>query len=165
MELNNHVIKETYIRLMSDTLVKKIKILSVLIDLTERQGGLIGADSFDEEEFLQLIAMKDEQLTELRVLDDGFDKLFQSVKEELLKNKDLYSSEIITMKEHITEITDLSVKLQACEKRNKSGLEVVFTRKRRDIKNARMSSQSAANYYKAMTNQNEIHSAFYDRKN
>ena len=76
-----------------------------------------------------------------------------------------YSVEISCMKELITKITDLSVRLQAIEKRNKEKFEAVIASKRIEIKKLRISNQTATNYYKTMAQQHESQSYFYDKKN
>lgn len=165
MELDNQIAKQTYIRMMAETLDKKTDLLIRLMELTNQQEGLIASDQFDEEEFNRIISAKEEELQKLSKLDDGFEKLYESIKEELVVGKNKYEEEIAKMKESISKITDISMKLQATEKRNKAGLEFLFARKRKDIKNARMSSQTVASYYKAMSRQNETQSIFYDKKN
>jgi hypothetical protein len=134
------------------------------MDLTQEQESVIASDKFEEDEFLKLIEQKEEQLQSLNMLDTGFERIYESVKEELTLNKSKYQSEVIALKEYIGLITDLSVKTQALERRNKSKLEIVLAQKRKEIKNSRMSNQSVTNYYKTMAMQHEPQSYFYDKK-
>jgi hypothetical protein len=164
MDLDNHDTKQVYIQLLTEVLQKKIEVFHKLLDLTLRQENIIGAEPFTEDEFLQTISKKETQINDLSKLDSGFEKLYNSVKEELSLNKDKYKNEISLLKDQISAITELSVKIQATEKRNKTRLEAVLARKRKDIKTARISSQTATNYYKTMANQHEAQSFFYDKK-
>jgi hypothetical protein len=164
MDLDNHDTKQVYIQLLTEVLQKKIEVFHKLLDLTLRQENIIGAEPFTEDEFLQTISKKETQINDLSKLDSGFEKLYNSVKEELSLNKDKYKNEISLLKDQISAITELSVKIQATEKRNKTKLEAVLARKRKDIKTARISSQTATNYYKTMANQHEAQSFFYDKK-
>lgn len=165
MEIENHATRQAYIRLLADTQKKKLEILTQLMSLTEQQESLISSsDDFDEEEFLRIISLKEEQINALDKMDEGFQKVYDSVKEELITGKEKYEAEITTLKNLITDITDLSVKLQALEKRNKSRLEVYFSNSRKQIKNYRMNNKSVTNYYKTMTKQHEAQSFFYDKK-
>ncbi|MDF2944215.1 MAG: hypothetical protein K0S01_3073 [Herbinix sp.] len=165
MELENHTTKQAYIQLLADTLKKKTEVLDLLMNLSEQQDSIISSEDFDEEQFLQTITLKEEQIDSLTKLDAGFEQLYESVKVELETGRAKYTIEISALKERITEITDLSVKLQALEKRNKSKLEVLLAQKRKVIKNSRISNQTAANYYKTMAKQHEAQSVFYDKKN
>lgn len=166
MELEDQTAKKTYILLLIEILQKKVQALNILMQLTTRQHDLIASsDIINEEEFLQTISLKEERIIHLTSLDEGFDKLYQSVKEELMTEKEKYVSEVISLKELIANITDLSVNLQAMEKRNKSQLDLYFSTMRKKIKNSRLSSKTVANYYKTMTKQHEVQSFFYDKKN
>jgi hypothetical protein len=164
MELENHTTRQAYIQLLVDTLRKKTEVLNLLMNFTQQQENIISSDTFQENQFLQIISLKEEQIQILSKLDIGFEQLYESVKDELTISKERYGSEIEVLKDLITKITDLSVKLQVLEKRNKSKLDVLFARKRKEIKNSRISNQTATNYYKTMANQHEAQSFFYDKK-
>ncbi|MHB8129443.1 MAG: hypothetical protein ACYDEX_10625 [Mobilitalea sp.] len=164
MELENHATKQAYIQMLADTLRKKSEVLNLLMNLTEQQESLITSENFNEDDFLMTITLKEEQIQALTKLDLGFEQLYESVKEELETGKTKYATEITDLKERITNITDMSVRLQALEQRNKSKLEVLLAKKRKDIKGSRISNQTAANYYKTMANQHEAQSYFYDKK-
>jgi hypothetical protein len=165
MELENHTAVQTYIQLLADTLKRKTEVLNQLLELTERQELIIEAEDLNEEEFLRVISLKEEQLQVLDKLDSGFEKLYESVREELTLGKEKYKEQVNFLKEQISVITDLSVRLQTLERRNKAKLEVIFATKRKNLKNARISSQTVANYYKTISKQHEDQSFFYDKKN
>jgi len=164
MELEDQITKKTYIKLLIDILNKKIAVQKDLLVLTEKQEVLISSENMNEEEFLQLVTQKEEHINNLTKLDDGFEKVYGSVKEELVNGKKDYIVEINTLKELIVNITDLNVKLQALEKRNKTKMELYFANKRIEIKKSRVSNQSVTNYYKALNTQYENKSYFYDKK-
>lgn len=165
MELDSQGTKEAYMQLLVDSLKRKAEILEQLKKSTKQQESIISSDPFNEDQFLLTINEKDGQIQLLNKLDDGFDRLYQSVKEELSAHKEKYATQIVALKELIVSITDAGVELQAMEKRNKAKLEVIFSNKKRDIKNSKISSQTAASYYKNMANQNTSQSFFYDEKN
>jgi len=164
MDIENHTTRQVYIQLLADVLKKKLEVLSRLVSLTEQQEKMITSDFFEDDQFLQTVTLKEEQLQNLSKLDTGFEQLYEGVKDELVVNKENYMTEIALLKEQILSVTDMSVKLQAMEKRNKSKLEFLFVKKRKDLKNSRISSQTATNYYKTMANQHEVQSFFYDKK-
>ncbi|HHV10453.1 MAG TPA: hypothetical protein GXX75_09285 [Clostridiales bacterium] len=154
----------TYIQLLVETLEKKKDLLIWLTNVTEQQETIIAANSFDEQLFNETIEIKEEHLKNLMLLDEGFEKIYEGVKTELSVNRGLYKAEINVLKALIADVTDLSVKLQALEKRNKLKLDFLFSGKRKDIRDSRISSKTAANYYKTMAKQHENQSLFYDKK-
>lgn len=164
MELENHRADQAYIQLLIETLAKKKEVLTFLKNLTQQQEDLISSENFEEAVFHETITLKEKHIQTLSELDDGFEKLYERVKAELMTNKVNYVTEIKALQQLITEITDLSVKLQALEKRNKSKLDLLLSRKRAKIKESRISGRTAVNYYKTMTQQQEVPSLFYDKK-
>lgn len=164
MELDSQAARQTYVKLLADTLKKKSEILKRLKDITMHQEDIIASDHLDEDEFLRTVSLKEELINTLIKLDDGFEQLYESVKEELVTNKDKYTDDIMRLKELITAITDTSVEIEALEKRNKVRIEAYFSMKRREIRNSRMSSRTVSNYYKSLAKQQETQAIFYDKK-
>ena len=144
MELENNTIKQTYIQLLSEVSVKKLEILKQLMTITKEQEAIIIGEPFEEDKFLGTITLKEEQLLQLNGLDTGFEQIYASVKEELRESKYKYAGQIAELKEYIASITDMSVQLQALEQRNKSKLDKLLVRKRKEIKSSRIGLQSAA---------------------
>jgi flagellar biosynthesis/type III secretory pathway chaperone len=165
MELDNQTARHAYIQLLVDTLKKKSEILNQLMQLTIQQESLIASDHFSDEKFLEIVSLKDEQIAMLKKMDDGFEKLYESVKEEIQSEKEKYKDKISSLKELIVTVTDTSVKLQAIEKRNKARMDVYFSNRRMEIKKSRLSNRTVANYYKTISKQHESQSYFYDKKN
>lgn len=163
MELNNEV-KQTYIQLLIDSLEKKYEVLEKLMKVTTGQQDLIDSDNFNEDEFMETISLKEEQIKKLSELDKGFEMVYDRIREELTDNHKKYTSEIMSLKELVTKVTDLSVKLQALEQRNKLKLDALLSNKRKNIKNARLSNETVSNYYKNMSGGKESKSYFYDKK-
>lgn len=163
MELNDNN-KQIYIQLLIDSLSKKGKVLDELMQITTTQQTVIDSEGFDEDEFLKVITLKEELINSLAELDRGFELVYDRIRVELNENRGQYTMQITKLKELVTEVTDLSVKLQALEKRNKSKLEILITNKRKNIKNARLSNETVTNYYKSMSSNQSPQSYFYDKK-
>ncbi len=165
MDIQDNTTKQAYIQLLVDTLEKKKKILNMLMNVTEQQEEIMASETFDDSLFVETISIKTEHLQTLTMLDEGFEKVYEGIKEELSTNKSKYVAEIAAMQGLIKDITDSSVKLQALEKRNKAKVEFILSTKRKEIKETRISSKSVANYYKSMSQQTEAQSSiFYDKK-
>ena len=135
------------------------------MQITASQQTIIESEGFDEDEFLKTISLKEEHIQSLFELDKGFEMVYDRIREELNENRKEYAPQITSLKELVTKVTDLSVKLQALETRNKSKLEALLAKKRRSIKNSRLSNETVTNYYKNLANKSESQSYFYDKKN
>ncbi|MDF2907668.1 MAG: hypothetical protein K0R34_2989 [Herbinix sp.] len=156
--------KNTYLSLLEDSLIKKSLILDQLVQLSEEQETVMNQETIDEDSFNDLFDKKDHLIQAILKLDDGFEQVFQRVKEELTGHPGSYQKEIVRLSELITEVTDKGVSLQAIELRNKAKLEMYLQRKRKGIKDSKLSMKSANNYYKNMANQNQQQSYFFDKK-
>lgn len=163
MALDNQ--NETYLAVMIATLEKKSVLLEQLIELSQQQELLIKNDQIDEETFDQIIDEKDNRIEMILKLDDGFEKIYQYLKEELKTGQESYQNGIQKLKELITIVTDKGVQLQVIEKQNKSRMDTYFQSKRKEIKNFKLSSQTASSYYKNMADQHQQQSYFFDKKN
>lgn len=163
MEQNTQ--KGTYFTLLEATLIKKNLVLDDLIKFSQKQTQIIMETNIEDDSFNQIIDEKEKRINSLLQLDEGFESLYQHVQQELLLNPDHYKDNITRMKELITSITEKSINLQVIEKQNKSKLDNYLLLKRKEIKNYKMSSSAASNYYKNSANHSQGQSYFLDKKN
>lgn len=154
----------TYMHILISTLTKKNLILDELINITKLQENYLKVVPQDMESFEVSLDAKEEIIDRLNQLDIGFESVYERVKEELQKKKDIYRDEILHLQELIRQVTDKSVKLQALEKHNKMQMEVYFSNKKQEIKNFKKSNQMASNYYKSMVDKHQGDSYFLDKK-
>ncbi|MBO5178510.1 MAG: hypothetical protein J6C07_13750 [Lachnospiraceae bacterium] len=154
----------TYIRMMLDILNKKESSLKELLESTTAQERILKGEEFDEDGFDELMKKKGDQLRKLEEYDEGFQAIYNRVAEELQNDKEEYKEQILEMQRLITEITDLSVKLTALEEKNKTALEVLFREKRQNIRQFKVSRQTADKYYKNMIGMQTGASYFMDQK-
>jgi Na+/phosphate symporter len=156
--------KSTYLALLIASLEKKSKALDQLLILTETQEKYIDKGDIDTDEFDQLFDKKEKQIQELLKLDKGFEQIFEYVKDEITQNKEKYINETKKLQELITQVTDKNITLQALEQRNRMKLDTLMRTKRSNIKNFKLSSKTAASYYKNMANQHQGQAYFFDIK-
>ena len=145
---------ENYVQMMTDSLIMKKDILEKVIVLSEAQNGILAAAEFDEKAFRENIDEKAELIDKIERLDDGFNSLFARVKETLDGPKDEYKSEITVIKELIKSVTELAVRVQAQEARNKVLAENRFAQMRKEVSNAKRNTQAASTYYNSMNKLN-----------
>ncbi|MDF2524743.1 MAG: hypothetical protein K0R31_2384 [Clostridiales bacterium] len=154
----------TYIHILTDTLVKKNAILDQLIQITLLQENYITLTPPDLEKFELTIPEKDVLIDRLNQLDIGFERIYERVRDELSNNRLYHKDEILGLQELIRQITEKSTRMQAAEMRNKNKIEIVFANRKKDIKNFKMSSKTVSNYYRNMSGQYPGESYFLDKK-
>lgn len=154
----------TYIRMMIDVLEKKKVHLNNLLNLTKEQESLLKEEEFNESEFSLLVEKKNGNLRKLEETDSGFQSLYNRVAEEMKENKEQYKEQILTMQKLISEVTDLGVKLTALENKNKAALEAKLQGKKQNIRQFKVSRQTADKYYKNMIGMQTGASYFMDKK-
>lgn len=155
---------DNYLSVLEDSLKKKLQILDELTDYTTQQQELLKVEELDYEAFDRLVDQKDPLIQKIMELDQGFETVYDRIKEQLLGNKEQYAAQIRALQSLIGELTDKSVKLQTMEQRNKSAVEQQFRKSREKIRQGRQNKQAALNYYKNMNNSNYVPPQFLDDK-
>ena len=95
-----------------------------------------------------IMNQREEAIKQINTLDSGFESIYSKVEEEIKENPTAYKEDIKTMQQYIPRITDLGVTISAMENRCKSKLDNLFATKRNEVKNFKISSKTAASYYK-----------------
>lgn len=142
---------KTYIHILINTLAKKNQILNELLSISELQKQYLSGNIDDIEKinfFDETIEKKDNYIQQLTQLDDGFEAVYERVKEEIAINKMEHKQEILQLQDLIKEITNKNVKLQALEKQNKLKFDISIVNSKQEIKDYKKSNQSVAEYYK-----------------
>lgn len=155
---------DNYLSVLEDSLKKKLQILDELTDYTTQQQELLKVEELDYEAFDRLVDQKEPLIQRIMELDQGFETVYDRIKEQLLGNKEQYAAQIRALQSLIGELTDKSVKLQTMEQRNKSAVEQQFRKSREKIRKGRQNKQAALNYYKNMNNVNYVPPQFLDDK-
>lgn len=155
----------TYINILLDTLQKKDRILENLREATIRQEKLLAEENLDIDAFNETISSKQIELDALNKLDEGFLDVYGKVGEALKEDPAAYADEVTRAKQLITRQMDLAVELTALEERNKTRLAFHLASGKQKVRDYKVSSRTAAAYYKNMTNKHrEGDSYFMDQK-
>lgn len=144
---------DNYMQIMIDSLHKKEEILKKIVVLNDEQAQIASASEFSDEKFYANMESKGDLIEELLKLDEGFNSLFNRIKEEVGDNKSKYAQQIKELQDLIKLVTELGVKVEVQESRNKSLVEKRFAKMKREVANAGRNTKMANTYYK---NQNMI---------
>lgn len=154
---------DNYVQIMTDSLRMKRSVLEKIVSLNEEQKNIITSDVFDGDAFSGNVGKKAELVDEINKLDAGFDDLFKRVREVLDIDKESYVQEIAVMKSLIRSVTELCVKIEAEEARNKKLVEKKFAELRRNVKAVQDNMNKANIYYQNM-NKLDMTPQFMDQK-
>ncbi|MBO4414726.1 MAG: flagellar export chaperone FlgN [Lachnospiraceae bacterium] len=155
----------TYINILNDTLKKKEEVLRDLTEATDAQSVLLDQPELDIDKFNELVDEKEKLLQKLESLDEGFLGLYEKVRIALAEDASAYADQVKETQQLVRTQTELSTSLQAAEERNKAKMTVHLARGHQKIKEFRVSSQTAAAYYKNMSGKHQDgDSYFFNRK-
>lgn len=151
-------------QILVESLEKKSRILDEIIKENEAQESLFKEEELDVEA-LDASADRMGALAEkLELLDEGFESVYDRIREELIDNKSAYREEIRRMQELIAVITEKVVGINAARMRNKLQAEKQFKKSRQQIGKASSKMKASQNYYNNMNRLNYVDPQFYDNK-
>lgn len=152
--------------MLEESLVKKLEIMNRIKEENAKQKEILSdPETVELEEFDKTVDIKGEYIDNLLALDEGFQSLFDRVKEEVGNNRDQYADQIKRMQALIQDITAASASIEAEEHRNKKLAENFFSFARTRMNQSKQSSVAAFNYYQTMNNYKNVPPQFMDQKN
>lgn len=155
---------DNYLTILEESLHQKSEVLDEIAEYNNRQEALFKQESPVMEEFDAYVEEKDALIQKLVKLDEGFEALYDRIKEQLSAGKDAYKEQIARIQQQIVQVTEKSVSIQAQEARNKKLIEDYFAKERSQLRQGRQASKAAYGYYKNMNNSNVVPPQFMDSK-
>ncbi|MDD6217640.1 MAG: flagellar export chaperone FlgN [Roseburia sp.] len=156
--------KNPYIAILIQSLRKKEQVLESISIINQRQKTELEDPSLDPDDFDKTVEEKAKLIAELEKLDDGFDEVFQKVRDDLTNHKEEYRDEIKTMQDLIRSLTAKSATVQGQEARNKVLMEQKFTAIKGQVRKVRSSQKVVNQYYQNMMKANLVDPQFTDSK-
>lgn len=155
---------ENYLTILEDSLRQKVSVLDEIAECNTVQEQLLEQESLSLEEFDEYVDKKDVLIQKLNKLDEGFESLYEKIREQLLEDKETYKEQISRIQQLISQVTEKSVSIQAQEARNRKAVEDYFTNEKQQLRQGRQSSKAAYDYYRSMNNANVVPPQFMDKK-
>lgn len=149
---------------LSESLSLKIDVLKSIQEYNEKQKEAFSIDKPDMDSFDEAIEEKGRLIDRLEELDNGFEILYENIAALLKEDRAKYAVQIKEIQDKITIVTEMSMSIQAQEARNKKLIEEYFARERNSIKNSRVGSKAAFDYYKNMSGMNDPGRSILDSK-
>lgn len=151
-------------QILVESLEKKSRILDEIIKENEAQEVLLKQDELDMEALDASADRMGELAEKLELLDEGFEAVYDRIRQELIDNKSAYRGEIRRMQELIAVITEKVVGINAARMRNKAQAENQFKKSRQQIGKAASKMKVSQSYYNNMNRLNYVGPQFYDNK-
>ncbi len=155
---------ESQLMILAESLDKKLAVLKEIQVYNEEQEKSFTSGQADLDSFDAAVEKKGQLIEKLQKLDLGFETMYAKLSAELQGNRERYAEQIKLLKQKVSEVTELSVTVQAQEKRNKKLVEEFFAREREGIRSNRKTSKAAYDYYKNMNRSNYVAPQFMDSK-
>ncbi|MFA9464536.1 MAG: flagellar export chaperone FlgN [Velocimicrobium sp.] len=157
-------INQTYVTILIDTLRRKVVSLNDVIGMTNFQSKLIEEGKVDTSEFEGTLINKQEMIDKINQVDDGFEKIYDHVREALSAHAPLYQQEILVLKELISQVTEKSVAIKAAETRNRDLMERYFSSRKKTIKDCNIGKKTIQQYQETMKSQYREQSLYMDKR-
>ncbi len=154
-----------YIKMLEESLVKKVELLKQLQGLNQEQREILENYETTPEELNENMDKKSQVIDRLDKMDEGFQSIYDKIKDDLMTNKEAHADIIKRMQNLITQITDLSAEVQAKELQNKDIATTRFAHTRAQIRETKHGQKAVASYYASMMNNTGYEgSQFWDKK-
>jgi len=155
---------KNYISVLKQGLVKKIHILEQLMEKNVRQRELLADSELEPEEFEASINEKAALIDELTAIDDGFEQVYERVRDEIQKHRNDYAADISQMQQYIAEIMEKSTQVQTEEQRNRELILKKFADVKKQIREVKSGKKAVDQYYHNMMKLNYVEPQFMDNK-
>ena len=155
---------EALLQILQDSLEKKIGLLEAIEQKSKEQEAIIKKENFTFQEMDENMDAKSELIEQLSLLDNGFETLYEKIREELLGNKDQYRVQIEDIQNLIVEVTARGASIEAIEARNKAAIEAYFSREKKELQKRKNVSNVARSYYKTANQISNVAPQFLDTK-
>ncbi len=152
-----------YLKILDESLDKKLALLKEIENLSLSQSVMIE----DGAAFEDIDANMDDKaalIDRINKLDEGFQAMYDNIKENLEAQKEEYEDEIELIKKKISEVMSCSTQIQAIEARNKAAMEQRFAKAHKDIRSRTVHASQVQDYYKVANRLNAITPQFMDKK-
>ena len=153
-----------YLQILQDSLVKKLELMTLIEQKSMEQSKMIKGADVDLSLIDSNMDEKAQLIERVLSLDEGFESLYEKIRDELIPNKDCYRDEIASLQKLIGRITEKSASIQTIEARNKAEMEVVFSKQKKGIQSKRNAMSVAKDYYQNMNKVKHVSPQFLDQK-
>ncbi|MCI8337515.1 MAG: hypothetical protein HFH62_02370 [Lachnospiraceae bacterium] len=154
-----------YVSALQDSLKNKYEALQKILVVTQRQQQAVSGEELELDAFEEAVEEKEVLLQRIQELDDGFQSIYTKIGDALHQQKQQFKPQILEMQNMLRTMTDLGVKIQALEQKNKNRFDGLVAKKRQEIRNFQANNRTANTYNQHMANQHQQWQTYFmDKK-
>lgn len=153
-----------YLQILQESLERKLRLLTEIEEKSKEQSAMLKCSNLDIDSIDRNMDEKTELIQEVLKLDDGFEHLYERIKEELAANKEQYREQILQLQALISKVTEKSTSIQVIEARNKSEMDLYFSKQKKGLQYRRNAMSVASDYYQNMNKVKHVSPQFLDKK-
>lgn len=153
-----------YLQILQESLERKLRLLTEIEEKSKEQSAMLKCSNLDIDSIDRNMDEKTELIQEVLKLDDGFEHLYERIKEELATNKEQYRTQILQLQALISKVTEKSTSIQVIEARNKSEMDLYFSKQKKGLQYRRNAMSVASDYYQNMNKVKHVSPQFLDKK-
>lgn len=153
-----------YLELLIQSLKKKLLLLNQIIVLNQQQKEMLMDENLDPDTLDVNVREKDELITQVTQLDEGFDEVYAHIADLMKKNPSDYEEELDRMRELIRQIMAKDASIRADEQRNYELAQKKFARVKKQIREVKTSQKMVNRYYQNMMQQRQADIQYMDNK-
>ena len=142
----------TYVKILRESLERKRRYLTELLQITNEQSMIATAEKFDDTRFSEIVEKKDVLIDNINEIDKGFSAVYDRVRTEIQADPVSYRTDLKAIQELIRTCVDLGMQIKVVEERNRAAMEQVFATKFQGVRQMKQSKTVANKYYKSMAN-------------
>ena len=153
-----------YLELLIQSLKKKLLLLNQIIVLNQQQREMLSDENLDPDTLDVNVREKDELISQVTQLDDGFDEVYAHIADLMKKNHSDYEEELDRMRELIRQIMAKDASIRPDEQRNYELAQKKFARVKKQIREVKTSQKMVNRYYQNMMQQRQADIQYMDNK-
>lgn len=153
-----------YLELLIQSLKKKLLLLNQIIVLNQQQKEMLMDENLDPDTLDVNVREKDELISQVTQLDDGFDEVYAHIADLMKKNHSDYEEELDRMRELIRQIMAKDASIRTDEQRNYELAQKKFARVKKQIREVKTSQKMVNRYYQNMMQQRQTDIQYMDNK-
>ncbi len=154
---------ERYLQILSESMDKKLDIITQVETLSKEQTKLIEGEGTFEDIDANMDA-KNDLIEQILKIDEGFQAMYDNIKSEVEANKNSHKDAIANIQKKITLVMEKSASIEAIEARNKKAMEKRFAKAHKDSRQKLNVAAAAQDYYRVNSKLNAITPQFMDTK-
>ena len=156
--------EKEYLDVLIRSLQKKLVLLNRISLLNQEQRDLLMDEDMEPDAFDGNVRDKGELISQITMLDSGFDEIYSHIKSLMERDHRLYEDQLAQMRELIRQIMAKDASVRAEEQRNYELAQRKFASVKSKVRELKANQKMVNSYYRTMMGQKAGDSMFLDNK-